>query len=611
MGSEAKAIDTVARETRDAKRLLVARSALRAVPFNIINAVLLSILFIGYVQPLAHAAWFVLICGGALMRLAAMWRARRADRVPTTNELTAYTILSACVGAGWGLTPFLLPPDVPVIVTQAVALVIAGMAAGAAMTSASERRVVLAYTLPALGLWALSIGLTGGWQSAVVVVLLIGFFFAMNTLTRTYAGTLNDAVHASAELNEARKHTEAQAAAMSRLAEQNDGAARRAEEQARANAAVLANMSHELRTPLNGMLGMTQLLQESGLSQDQARLALRARESAETLNSLLTDVLDVARIEAGRLDLEIGDVTARALARSAERTFGPDAEAKGLAFEVQVSGDSERALRADESRLKQLTQVFVGNAVRFTPSGGVTVSFTTKDEDGDRASLRVEVRDTGDGVPESARPNLFDALAADRMDANIRESGAGLGLHLAKRLAALMDGEVGYAPAETGSGSQFWFEVRLKASQKCDKYADGEQMTFDARRLRILVGEDNAARRSVLLGYLNSFNCEVTCAGSGHEMTEALSTAAYDAVVLGLSLEDCEPEDAAADVRSLPSTAAMTPIVRLDAHIDEAVITGGMETLIRAPVTADSVLTALRAALEFDPAAVANLRRIA
>jgi PleD family two-component response regulator len=127
-----------------------------------------------------------------------------------------------------------------------------------------------------------------------------------------------------------------------------------------------------------------------------------------------------------------------------------------------------------------------------------------------------------------------------------------------------MDGEVGYAPVESGDGSLFWFEVRLKASQKCDKYADGEQMTFDARRLRILVGEDNAARRSVLLGYLNSFNCEVTCAGSGHEMTEALSTAAYDAVVLGLSLEDCEPEDAAADVRSLPSTAAMTPIVRLD-----------------------------------------------
>ena len=180
MGSDAKAIDTVARETRDTKRLLVARSAIRAVPFNIINAVLLSVLFIGVVDPVAHAGWFTLVCGAALLRLATMWRANRADRVPTTRELTAYTLLSGCVGTGWGLTPFLLPADAPSILLQATSLVIAGMAAGAAMTSASERRVVMAYTIPALFLWAASIAMSGSWQGAVVVVLVIGFFFAMN-----------------------------------------------------------------------------------------------------------------------------------------------------------------------------------------------------------------------------------------------------------------------------------------------------------------------------------------------------------------------------------------------------------------------------------------------
>ena len=174
-----------------------------------------------------------------------------------------------------------------------------------------------------------------------------------------------------------------------------------------------------------------------------------------------------------------------------------------------------------------------------------------------------------------------------------------------------MDGEVGYQPSDIGEGSVFWFEVRLKASEKCDKYADGEQMTLEARRLRILVVEDNAARHSVLLGYLNAFNCEVTGVGSAGEMIEALSTAAYDAVVMGLSLNDVEPDIASGDIRSLPSTAAMTPIVRLDTTLQDALSPGNMETLVRAPVTADGLLSALRCALEADPTAVSNLRRIA
>ncbi len=264
MALEDYGAQAVERETRATKRQLVARSALRAVPLNIVNALLLSILFIGHVDPVFHAGWFALICVATLLRLGAMWRAHRQDRPPSDGELNAYVVLSGLVGVGWGVTPFVIGPDAPAMVNAAVAMTIAGMSAGAAMTSASEHRVVLAYTVPALGLWAISTGLWGGWQGIVVAVMLIGFFVAMNALTRTYNATLTEAVQANAALKESRRHTEAQAAAMSRLADHNDKAARRAEEQARANAAVLANMSHELRAPLNGVLGMAQLLEESG-----------------------------------------------------------------------------------------------------------------------------------------------------------------------------------------------------------------------------------------------------------------------------------------------------------------------------------------------------------
>ncbi|MEQ8434727.1 MAG: ATP-binding protein [Oceanicaulis sp.] len=599
----------VAIETRRAKRLLVARSAVRAVPLNIINAALLSVLFFGHVDPLAHGVWFTVLCVAALLRLGAMWRAHRADRVPSDGEMMRYVVLSGVVGLCWGATPFLLGPGTPVIISQAVAMVIAGMAAGAAMTSAAEHRVVLAYTLPALGLWAVSLALAGTWQGGLVAVMLCGFFVAMNALTKAYSNALSEAVKANVALDEARRHTEAQAAAMQRLAEHNDKAARRAEEQARASAAVLANMSHELRAPLNGVMGMAQLLEESAGGGEQRRMAQRIRESGGQLNKLLTDVLDVSRIEAGRLELQLEDVTARSLADRVRKTFEPEANAKGVAFEVQVSGEADMALRADEDRLMQLARVFVGNALRFTDAGGVTAAFTTRMGEGGAARLRLQVRDTGCGVPESARAHLFDALAAETMDSSIREAGTGLGLHLTKRLAQLMDGEVGYQPA--GSGSEFWVEVGLKPSQKADKYADGEQLTVESRRLRILVAESDPARRSVLLGYLKSFNCVVTCAISLEEMIEALESAAYDSVVLGLHVGDRDADDAAAEIRTLASTAAMTPVIRLRTDLDTPVQVSALETLVRAPVSAGALLEALNTALAADPAALSNLRRTA
>jgi len=611
MGLEDCGAQAVERETRATKRQLVARSALRAVPLNIVNAILLSILFIGHVDPALHAGWFMLICGATLLRLGAMWRAKREERAPSDMELNLYVVMSGIVGTGWGVTPFITGPDAPAMVNAAVAMTVAGMSAGAAMTSASEHRVVLAFTIPSLGLWAIATAMWGGWQGGVIAFMLVGFFVAMNALTRTYNATLTEAVRANAALNESRRHTEAQAAAMSRLAEHNDKAARRAEEQARANAAVLANMSHELRAPLNGVLGMAQLLEESGLDADQTAMVSRVRESGGTLARLLADVMDVSRIEAGRLELALEDVTARSLASDARKRFGPQARDRNLAFEVQVSGDADQALRADGERLMQLVSVFIGNALRFTDTGGVTAAFTTRPDMGGKSVLRLDVRDTGCGVPESAREHLFDALSAEKMDRNIREAGTGLGLHLAKRLVSLMDGEVGYRPADSGEGSVFWFEVRLKDSQKCDKYADGEQLTLDTRRLRMLVAESDPARRSVMLGYLKSFNCAVTCVPSREELLEALSAAAYDAVVQGLELSDSEPDAAAHAVRSIPSTAAVTPIVRLSADLETPVEQGVSEVLVRAPLAADPLLEALHMALEADPAAAASLRRVA
>ena len=601
----------IAREVARSQRVLIARSALRAVPLNIVNAVLLGILIFDYANPVALATWMAALVIAPTLRFAAMLRARRSDRAPTRPEMTAYVLLSGVVGVAWGMTPFIAGPQLPPLIAQIMALVIAGMAAGAVLTAAGNRYVIWAYSAPALGLWGLSLVLAQPGPGMVAATMLALFFGAMTLLARSYTLTLTDAVRANVQLEAERTNTEAQAQAMARLAEHNDQAARRAEEAARSSAVVLANMSHELRSPLNGVLGLSQLLEEAGLKPEHARMANRIRQSGQTLEGLINTVLEVSRIEAGRLELVLEDITARDIADRLKRRAGAQAAAKGIALDFDVSGDAECALRGDGGRIMHMAQILVSNAIRFTDQGGVTVKVSAEPGADTAARLRVEVHDTGCGVPESARPQLFSAMGADSVDESIKESGTGLGLFLVQRLAELMNGKVGYYPAEIGTGSVFWFELGLRRSSRNDRYADGEQMSVANRRLRLLVGEADSGRQSVLLGYLKSFNCVVTCVTASTEIADALGAAAYDAVVLGESLTDADPEDAAADIRTLASTASMTPVLRLVAGLDTALRLNATETQVRSPVSAEALLEGLKSALANDPIAGAQLHRIA
>jgi signal transduction histidine kinase len=615
MGMQAKRAverdDDISLRVRDARLRLIARSGLTSGPMNVFNAGLLAVFLAGGVSPWILGGWFIAVVLVSAVRMAVLLPARKPNRALTPRMMTMFILLSCAMGALWGAGPWMVGEGASSYALAAALVMVAGMTAGSALTSAAAPSAVLAYNAPAILIGASAMvyqGGTFGYLFAAVMVLFLGVTWV---LARSFSSTLTDAVRSNFDLEEARRQTEAQAAAMMRLAEHNDLAARRAEDQARANAAVLANMSHELRTPLNGVLGMAHLLEEAGLEGEPARMAARVRESGQALARMLGDVVDVARIEAGHVELNIEDMTAQALGERIRRSAGPDAGQKGLSLTVNYEGDTDRALRADSGRLFQMAQIFVSHALRTTAEGGVDVTVRTQLDGAGVARLRVTVRDTGEGVPDSARTRLFDSLAQDSVDPYIRANGAGLGLHLAKRLAGLMQGRVGYEPGPAQEGSVFWFEVALPVSCKADRYADGETFSLTNRRLRMLVAERDAARRSVLLGYLKSFNCVVTCVGSSAELVSVLGAAAYDAVVVGLSLDDCEPEDACEDVRSLASTAAMTPVVRLVRDLETPVQTGASETLVRAPVSADNLKAALVEALAGDLAASATLRRIA
>ena len=601
----------ITQRMRQAQYELVSKSALRAVPLNIVNALLLTAILHPYVNTLSLWIWAGLLCVGPFVRFSAMLRARRADRAPTETEMYLYIGLSAVVGLAWGATPHLLSSNTPTLVSQIVGLVIAGMAAGAVLTSAGERRVIFAYAAPSLTLWAIALIRIDVSTGVIGAVMIAGFLLGIAMLAKTYANTLLESVAANLALEEANKKTLEQASALARLAEHNDQAARKAEETARSSAVMLANMSHELRSPLNGVLGMGQLLDKTRLSDEQSLMVARLLESGEKLEGLINTVLEVSRIDAGRMELVVEDITASDLADRLRREHAPHAAAKNISLDVTFEGEGGRALRADGGRLMHMCRILVGNAIRFTDEGGVTIRLTMPENHQGLSTLRIAVEDTGSGVPESSREQLFSAMGKDAIDENIKQAGTGLGLHLVRKLAEMMHGEAGYQPAEDGTGSVFWFEVKLRHSIKADRFADGEQMSVSSRRLRILVGESDPALRSVLLGYLKSFNCVVTCSGSSVELVDELGASAYDAVILGQELEDGEAEDASADVRALPSTAAMTPIVRLVPDLDAPLRVNAMETQVRSPVTAELLMDGLKQALANDPIANAQLYRIA
>src|SRR5512140_4030001 len=221
---------------------------------------------------------------------------------------------------------------------------------------------------------------------------------------------------------------------------------------AQISAEQLASLSHEFRTPLNGVLGMSRLLESTRLTAEQRAYAATIRDSGEHLLTLVNDVLDFAKLGAGKVDLHAGEVEVAALLRGVCELLSPRAHEKGV--EIAWAAPAELgAVRADEGRLRQILLNFAGNAVKFTETGGVLVSVGQPQ----RGRLRFTVDDTGPGVTPAQRERIFEAFAqADPSHAHL--GGAGLGLAIARRLALAMDGEVGVEPRAEG-GARFWFEA--------------------------------------------------------------------------------------------------------------------------------------------------------
>jgi signal transduction histidine kinase/DNA-binding NarL/FixJ family response regulator len=381
----------------------------------------------------------------------------------------------------------------------------------------------------------------------------------------------------------------------------------------------LASMSHEIRTPMNGIVGMVHVLMATQMQAHQREKLTTLANAASTLLNILNDILDISKIEAGRLELDVAPFLPRRVLDDMMALWRPTALNKGLELKSSVDPDVPAAMMGDANRIGQILANYLGNAIKFTERGSVTVRLSGELKGNGLCRLRLAVTDTGIGIPAATIPKLFQKFSQADNSTTRNFGGTGLGLAICRELAQLMGGEVG-VESTPGKGSTFWFAVDCRVPDAAilpmpEAGARSRLLALPGeRRLHLLVVEDNEINQIVVSSMLRAAGHECELAGDGREAIAAVKSTPYDGVLMDIQMPVIDGVEATRAIRKLGDKYQKLPIIALTANAmagdEERYLGLGMNDYVPKPIDPDRLTLALRRSIATDAAPIprADLR---